>query len=107
MRERELKALGEWNQILGDRETCNWLITVVTKADLWAHQRQRVLDYYREGIYFDELGEAKRLEPVVVEYCSVIHKFFGQARLSGVFDENDRIRARGNLLTVILQAINK
>lgn len=47
----EMEALKEWTLLLGGRETARWLITVVSKADLWWHQREEVLAHYQSGKY--------------------------------------------------------
>lgn len=107
MRKQELEALGEWNTILGGPEMCNWLITVVTKADLWWKEHEEVLHHYTNGPYYLHLGDAKNLSNTVVEYCSVLHKFYGETPLAGTFDEQDRVRTRGNLLRIILEAVSK
>ena len=62
----EIEALQEWMPILGARDVADWLITVVTKADLWWDRRDEVLEYYRSGAYYDALGGAKSLNPVVL-----------------------------------------
>ena len=48
--------LSEWVGLLGDRETAGWLITVVTKSDLWWEQRATVREYYESGAYHEALG---------------------------------------------------
>lgn len=82
-RQAELDALNEWTSLLGDEQTIGWFLTVVTKADLWWDRKDEVLEYYSSGPYHDALGEMKKLSPVVKEYCSVLHKFYGEAPLSG------------------------
>ncbi len=89
-RASEIEALKEWTPILtGDIARC--MITVVNKADLWWNRRDEVLDYYKTGDYYRALGEAQRLKPVVLEYNSVFQKFYGQARMTGDFQDSDRI----------------
>lgn len=106
-RQIEIEALHEWIPILGGRDAADWLITVVTKADLWWDRRDEVMEYYRSGAYYDALGGAKSLNPVVLEYCSVFHKFFGRSPMSGDFEDKDRVRAKAHLLQELLAAIGK
>jgi energy-coupling factor transporter ATP-binding protein EcfA2 len=106
-RQVEIDALAEWTSLLGSRDTTGWLINVITKADLWWNRKDKVLQHYVSGPYFEALGEAKSLEPIFLEYCSVFHKFYGDGTLSGNFDESDRVRARGNLLRTLLEAVGK
>jgi energy-coupling factor transporter ATP-binding protein EcfA2 len=104
-RQVEIAALDEWTPILGGLGTAKWLITVVSKADLWWDRRDEVIRHYVNGPYHVALGEATTLDPAVLEYCSVFHKFYGDGAMAGTFDEGDRIRARVHLLTQLLRAI--
>lgn len=106
-RQIEIDALDEWTFLLGDRTVTNWLITVITKADLWWNQKDEVFQYYEKGPYYDALGEAIKLNPVFIEYCSVFHKFYGRGPLAGSFDETDRARTKAHLLRILLEAIGK
>jgi hypothetical protein len=106
-RKLEIEALDEWTGLLGDAETIDWCITVVTKADLWWDRKDEVLQYYSTGPYNEGLGHIKVIVPFVREYCSVLHKFYGEAPLSGIFDDGDRIRAKANLLSQLMAAIGK
>ncbi len=106
-RKVELEALDEWTTLLGDEHTVSFLITVVTKADLWWHTKDEVLEYYTAGPYYEALGEAKGLSNVVREYCSVFHRFYGEGALSAVFDDADRVKTKANLLSQLIAAIGK
>ena len=94
-REREIKAVQEWNEILGGNASYR-LLTVITKADLWWHIQEEVYAHYETGEYFESLGSAKFLTPVSAHHSSVFHKFYGIGPLSGAFDEQDRALARTN-----------
>lgn len=104
-RQEEVRQLSEWTSLLGGRETTGWLITVVTKADLWWNHRKEVMKFYESGPYFQALGPAKALHPVVLEYCSIFQKFYGRSPMSGDFQDEDRVRSRAHLLREILTAI--
>lgn len=106
-RDVEKRALGEWVSLLGDREIAGWLITVVAKADLWWDRKEDVLRHYESGPYFDALGNARSLRPIVLPYCSVFHRFYDEGPLSGCFDDSDRTRLRTDLLCSLLQAVGK
>jgi hypothetical protein len=106
-RETEIAAVQEWTPILGGQEAADWLITVVTKADLWWDRRDEVLEYYRSGSYYQSLGSAKSLHPIVLEYSSVFQKYFGKAPMSGEFGDEDRVRAKAHLIQELLAAIGK
>jgi energy-coupling factor transporter ATP-binding protein EcfA2 len=106
-RAAEINAVQEWIPILGGQDAADWLITVVTKADLWWSRRDEVMQYYQAGPYYDALGPAKSLHPVVLEYSSVFQKYFGKAPMSGDFEDADRIRAKAHLIQELLAAIGK
>ncbi len=106
-REAEINQLHEWTQVLGDVLTSHWLITVVTKADLWWNRRSEVIDYYQKGAYFDALGDAKSLHQRVLPYSSVFRKFYGQGPMCGTFDQESRNIARERLLDSLIKALLK
>ena len=41
----EKELLNEWTPLLGGGVTASWLITVVTKADLWWDQHDKIISY--------------------------------------------------------------
>jgi hypothetical protein len=95
----ELAALEEWLPIIGDRDSIQWILTVVTKADLWWEQSQGVLDYYETGPYADLIIAADpKLHHVVRPYCSVIHRFYGASKLPGTFDDSNRVELNDRML---------
>ncbi len=102
-RKQEIDRLAEWVMILGGGESANWLLTVITKADLWWNQKDNVFDYYNSGPYDKELGDARSIHKGTVEYCSVMHKFFDKGPLAGTFDDADRLHARRLLLERIIE----
>ncbi len=106
-RAAEGRALREWTAILGDRKTTGWLITVVNKADLWWDRKDEVLEHYKSGTYSKSLGDARSLGPIVLPYCSVCHRFFGEGRLSGAFDDSDRNMLRSHMLQSLLEVVGK
>lgn len=97
--------MAEWTELLGDRQTTHWLITVVTKADLWWDRHREVIDYYTSGPYHMALGSAQSLNPKVLHHSSVFHKFYGRVPMSGMFDQNDREIARKHFAEVLLSAL--
>jgi len=98
-REEEMKALHQWIPFLGDRSITKWVLTAVTKADLWWHEKDRVLDYYRNGNYNKAMkGTDPQLYHSVLPYCSVGHKFYNVTPLDGTFDDSDRVRTNLHFL---------
>jgi len=103
----EIAAVREWAPILGDRDVLKWLITVVTKADLWWTDKEDILQYYERGPYFQALGPLQSLNPVVLEYCSVFQKFYGTGSMTGDFQDSDRVASRARLLQQLLAAVGR
>lgn len=103
----EIQSLKEWVGLLGDKDTIKWMMTVVTKADLWWQKRAKVIDFYTNGNYHKNLGPVLNLSPHLLEYCSVIHKFYGVSHFSSNFDEADRTKLKYNLIMRLLESIGK
>lgn len=104
-REVEVEQLHEWNHLLSIGLRNPWLITVVTKADLWWDERDKVKAHYESGAYFKALGPAQGMRPSVCLYSSIRHRFFGTAPVSGFFDDQERLRLRANFFRVLFEAI--
>lgn len=91
-REQELRALQEWLPILGDRSITKWILTVISKADIWWDDQERVLEHYRSGQYATHIQrQDPKMRHVVMPYCSVAQKFYGRVPLSGNFDDSTRM----------------
>ena len=88
----EEDLLAEWVPIF-DRETSKWILTVVTKADLWWPERARAEKHYVEGAYAEALGEFKPLQ-TVLPYCSRIEPFYGTN--DGKFGETLKVAFRNH-----------
>lgn len=106
-REVEMTALADWVELLGDPETAKYLITVVTKADLWWDEQATALAHYTVGIYNKALGPARSLDPATVEFAAVRHRFYGQGSLAGSFDDSVREQLRSRLFSTLLEAIGR
>jgi energy-coupling factor transporter ATP-binding protein EcfA2 len=105
-RKRELELIGEWAPDLIADSPGTWLITVVTKADLWWEERDRVIKHYTKGPYHARLrARTKDHAGPVLEYCSVYRPFHGVIPPSPLFSEQDRELLRSHLLKTIMAAI--
>ena len=97
----ELDLLAEWVPAI-DEKTANWILTIVTKADLWwPDTDSEVRKAYQEGEYADEFADFSD-KHYVLPYCSVIEPFYG-TRTSGLFGDHHRSVLRENLLQTILR----
>jgi GTP1/Obg family GTP-binding protein len=107
-RKIECLALREWAELLADQSSIGWMMTVVTKADLWWHKKDEVLKYYgADSEYTQSLGSLQQFSPPVLPYSSVFHKFYDRTPLSGSFDDKDRQREREHLLKTLLSSVGK
>ncbi|HYW07126.1 MAG TPA: hypothetical protein VE913_09235 [Longimicrobium sp.] len=106
-RKVEIAALSEWLPVLGSIHTINWMITLVTKADLWWDRRDEVLEHYTSGEYGRALESVRELSPSAIEYCSVIHKFYGEGVLPGIFDEGNKAELRNRMLRALIAAVGQ
>jgi energy-coupling factor transporter ATP-binding protein EcfA2 len=105
LRERqevERNLLSEWVPFL-DGETTPWVLTVVSKADLWWPEHAEIQRYYAEGEYAQALGDLATIHSVV-PYCSIIEPYYG-SKTSGRFGETEKTNLRHNLMETILQLI--
>ncbi len=106
-REIETTAAAEWADLLSSGLKNPWLITLVSKADLWWDQRDDVKRHYESGSYHKGLGPAQDMNPTVCLYSSIRHRFFDRAPLSGTFDDAERLRLRADFFRVLFEAIGK
>lgn len=93
-RQIELDLLSEWVPLV-DSTISRWILTVVTKADLWWPQQERVSKFYSEQHYADRMSSLAPLHSII-PYCSIIEPFFG-TRTSGTFGDRERAGLRANL----------
>jgi hypothetical protein len=96
----EEDLLSEWVPFF-EGDSAKWILTVVTKADLWWPERERVEKHYSDGDYADALGEFKS-QHTVLPYCSRIEPFYG-TRTSGKFGESLKMPLREHLLDSLLR----
>lgn len=103
-RQREIESVLEWVSIVGHRDTTKWVITVVTKADLWWPDHDSVIEYYSTGAYAEAIKKSDpSIRHAVLPYCSVIHRYYGQARLSGDFDDGSRMETNLHFLDQLVK----
>jgi len=106
-RKFEIDYLLEWIQWV-DKDVADWVITVVTKADLWwPDEDQRIQDYYESGPYYEALGNLPvSVQHVVLPYCSVIEPFYGH-RVSGRLGNKDKQNLHDYFLQTLLSAVGR
>lgn len=95
-RQSEIDAVAEWAPILGER--ARYVITLVTKADLWWSDETAVMAHYESGDYADALRAAGVPDGrhIVLEYCSVLTRYFDDFKPQNEFDQRDQIGLRNN-----------
>jgi len=103
-REVELILLREWVHLLRNE----WILTVVSKADIWWDQRDNILQYYNSGEYNDVLFSLnKHMENVIAPYSSITNRFYNEVPCSGNFDDTQRKLYRQKLFKTLLEAITR
>jgi GTPase Era involved in 16S rRNA processing len=106
-RKIELKQLNEWVVQTDDPTRVAWILTVVSKADLWWDHREIVLKHYESGEYHKKLKALSDVPHQVVANCSCNKKFFNIAPMSGYFEDSDNMRLKANLLQTLLRLAAK
>jgi energy-coupling factor transporter ATP-binding protein EcfA2 len=98
----EIDLLSEWVPRF-DKDTAYWVLTVITKADLWWPDiGERIRNHYEDPkkAYRRSLGELSEVSHQV-PYCSTIEPFYG-GRTGGRFGDQERLNLRGHLLDTLL-----
>lgn len=104
-RDLEIQLLGEWTTSLcGEGGAAAWVITVVTKADLWweSDDDQPVLTHYRSGPYFEALGDARSVSHDVMAFSSANQLFYGAVPMSGFYGDQQRSDHQDRLVAKML-----
>lgn len=108
-RDLEISLLSQWTNVLcGDGGAAAWVMTVVTKADLWwtGHADQEVLKYYQEGPYFQALGPAARLRHRFCPHSSHNQLFYHTVPLSGYYDDKLKQTHRDEFVAALLENVS-
>jgi hypothetical protein len=104
-RKREIELLMEWAPLL----SAEWILTVVTKADIWWDRRDEVAShYYHQGPYHKRLMELfPNATAIVRPYSSISHRFYDIIPGAGGFDDSVRSSFRAEVFRVLREAIDK
>jgi GTP-binding protein EngB required for normal cell division len=105
-RKEEINQLREWVNILAaEGGSAKWLITLVTKSDLWwePNARHTILTHYITGEYSAALGPAQRLEHSVLPYSSLNKMFYGVVPMSGFYSDAMKLDDHDHLIATILK----
>ncbi len=95
-RKVEIDAVTEWVPLLAGRPS--FLITLVSKADLWWSQRDAALLHYEHGPYFAAVRDAAIQGHLVLPYSSVGHMFYSDGVMDGTFQSRDREKCQQRFL---------
>ena len=106
-RQKEMAQLQEWsNRFVGEGGSAKWILTVVTKADIWweSSADQSILDYYRNGAYRTALGVFNGTTPhSVLAHSSHAQMFYNEVPLSGFYTEEQRQLDRAAFVARLLE----
>ncbi len=101
--ELEIQLINEWAPLLKDE----WIITVISKADLWWDNHNQVIDHYSKGDYSVALNSANQQSAKIVRpFCSTMSKFYNALSCSGNFDDTQRRKYRNSLFATLIEAIS-
>ncbi|MEM1365989.1 MAG: hypothetical protein AAGH82_09585, partial [Pseudomonadota bacterium] len=112
-RDLEIERLKEWTNLLcGEGGPAKWLLTVVSKADLWwtPSGEKEVLDHYRSGSYRHALGESfdgAKITHSVTPVASLNQPLFGVGPMSGFYSDEIKTQHTKELLSLILRYASK
>lgn len=99
----EVEAASEWVPLMSAKPA--YMITLVTKADLWWSSKDEVLREYEQGDYSRVVHDAAIRGHAVLPYSSTFHRFYGQAPMSGVFEGADRERCQQMFLENLFMSV--
>jgi hypothetical protein len=100
----ENKQLSDWKSVVGPENT-KWVVTLVTKADLWWDDADAVEKHYNSGAYKKALGNiSARIPHIVLPYCSVIQPCEGLSSAK-LFGDKQRSMLHANFIKQIAQMI--
>ena len=107
-RKIEVSLINEWAPILCDGDgPCDWLVTVVTKADLWWNKGpdQPTIQYYENGPYQDIIGKYGSTPHSAKSYSSTDGLFYDQVPMSGYYSSKLRKADHDSLVAHILDKV--
>lgn len=96
----ELELLSEWVPFFG-AESVKWVLTVVSKADLWWPEADKAVSHYLEGGYASTITEMG-VGHSVLPHCSVIEPFYGH-KTSGKFGDHHRANLQSHLRETLIR----
>jgi energy-coupling factor transporter ATP-binding protein EcfA2 len=103
-RQREIDLLTEWAPLMG----AEWILTVVTKADIWYDDQQEALAHYAQGEYFKQLRNAyPTAHHVVRGYSSISARFYDSIPGAESFDDRIRTSLRAEIFRALGEAITR
>jgi hypothetical protein len=94
-RAKEIARLDEWLPDLG--HTSKFVLTLVSKADLWWSEEAAVRGHYEYGEYAQVIRQAGVENHYVLMFCSVITRFFDRYMPNNRFDQTDQIQLHAQL----------
>lgn len=106
-REFELEQLNEWIGDITASSKLKWILTLINKEDIWNHQKEEVLSYYKSQTYSKLFEGISKVCPVhTLTYCSVMDLFAGKPMMQ-YFTEKDKINRHISLIDNLCRYIQK
>ncbi|TXM76609.1 hypothetical protein FV218_06605 [Methylobacterium sp. WL69] len=104
-REVELGLINEWlGPLCGRGGAVQWVVTVVTKADLWWENSadQSVVRYYESEPYTLGFSQNSEVAHSVRSFSAINHLFYNRIPMSGFYSDAKKLEDRTALIAHIL-----
>ncbi len=108
-RKQEMNMIAEWVPVLfGGQMSADWIITVITKADLWwtPKKEEEVKNHYSNvlGKYTKSLGDARKGANGIFPLSSIHQRFYDNVPMSGYYTDQQKNSDYWNLITGIFDS---
>ena len=105
-RQKEIEQLSEWEPFIG-LSNIEWIITLISKADIWWSNKNKIQNYYELGNYNKIISKMpKKLEHIILPYCSIIEPFYGIPQKNN-FGNNLMLNLQNNFLNTFMILLGK
>jgi len=102
-RKDEISLLSEWMPLLGANESDDFLITLMTKADIWWDIRKEVERYYTSGDYGAVIRRSFHGKSLTMPYCSILKPYLGVVSPSKSFSDVEKQKLRKQFCATIVK----
>jgi energy-coupling factor transporter ATP-binding protein EcfA2 len=104
-RKVEVERLAEWLPLIQPKDV-NWIINLVSKADLWWEETDNVNNHYLNGEYneaFDKINNYTNV--MTMPFCSIIKPYY-ETKTSGKIGEIHKEQMHNHFINQLLNLLN-